>query len=224
VREAISYAIPYKEILSSALYGRAKPMFDGDANTPYEPTWPVPLKHGQDLDKARQLLKEADFPDGFKSTLSFNAGRTAVGEPTATLIQEALGKIGIEVALDKVASNDWLARMGTKTMPLLISEFYGWLDDPAYHFFWTYDGANNSVFNTANYSNPKLDVLIDRARFTYDPDVYRATMQAMVDTVMSDLPRIPLYSRIADYAMQKNVKGFEYWFHRYPDFRKLYKD
>ena len=30
VREAISYAIPYKEILSSALYGRAVPMYDGD--------------------------------------------------------------------------------------------------------------------------------------------------------------------------------------------------
>ena len=46
----------------------------------------------------------------------------------------------------------------------------------------------------------------------------------MVDIVMTDLPRIPLYRRYADYAMQKDVKGFEYWFHTHPDFRKLYKD
>ena len=35
VREAISYAIPYKEIISSALYNRAKPMFGGDPAQPY---------------------------------------------------------------------------------------------------------------------------------------------------------------------------------------------
>jgi peptide/nickel transport system substrate-binding protein len=224
VREAISYAIPYKDILSSAVYDRARPMFDGDPNRPYDPTWPVPLKHGQDLDKAKQLLAAAGFSNGFPSSLSFNASRGIVGEATAALIQDSFKQIRVEITLDKVAGDDWFARMAAKTMPMVINEFYGWLDDPAYNFFWTYDGANNSVFNTANYANPKLDVLIDRARFTYDPDVHRACVQAMVDTVMSDLPRVPLYSRIAHYAMQKNVKGFEYWFHRYPDFRKLYKD
>ena len=53
VREAISYAIPYKEILATALYGRAVPMFDGDPAKPYDPTWPVPIKHGTDLTKAK---------------------------------------------------------------------------------------------------------------------------------------------------------------------------
>ena len=47
VREAVSYAIPYKEIISSALYNRAKPMFGGDPSQPYpSATWPVPIKHG----------------------------------------------------------------------------------------------------------------------------------------------------------------------------------
>jgi peptide/nickel transport system substrate-binding protein len=46
----------------------------------------------------------------------------------------------------------------------------------------------------------------------------------MVDIVMTDLPRIPLYTRFADYAVQKNVQGYEYWFHTHPDFRKLYKE
>ena len=50
------------------------------------------------------------------------------------------------------------------------------------------------------------------------------SLNKMVDIVMTDLPRIPLYTRFADYAVQKNVKGFEYWFHTHPDFRKLYKE
>jgi peptide/nickel transport system substrate-binding protein len=49
-------------------------------------------------------------------------------------------------------------------------------------------------------------------------------MQKAVDIVMTELPRIPLYNRYADYAMQKNVDGFEYWFHTHPDFRKIYKN
>ena len=76
VREAISYAIPYKEIINSALYNRAKPMFGGDPDKPYpEGVWPVPLRHGQDLAKAKQLLTEAGFPDGFKTTLSYRPQR-----------------------------------------------------------------------------------------------------------------------------------------------------
>jgi peptide/nickel transport system substrate-binding protein len=114
--------------------------------------------------------------------------------------------------------------MASKTMPMVIAEFYGWLDYPDYFFFWTYDGANNSVFDTANYVNPELDKVIDVARFTRDPEVYKTSLNKMVDIVMTDLPRIPLYTRFADYAVQKNVQGFEYWFHTHPDFRKLYKD
>ena len=53
--------------------------------------------------------------------------------------------------------------------------------------------------------------------------VYEESISKMVDIVMTELPRIPLYTRFADYAMQKDVQGFEYWFHVHPDFRKLYK-
>lgn len=224
VREAISYAIPYKEILATALYGRAVPMFDGDPSKPYEPTWPVPIKHGTDLAKAKALLTEAGFPNGFKTTLSFDLSEATVREPTAILIQEALKKIGVEVSIEKVPGSNWFAQMASKTMPMVIAEFYGWLDYPEYHFFWTFHGGNNSVFNTANYVNPTLDKFIDAARFAPNNKVYKESLQSMVNIVMKELPRIPLYRKFADYAVQPNVKGFVYWFHTHPDFRTLYKE
>jgi peptide/nickel transport system substrate-binding protein len=177
VREAVSYAIPYKEIIESALYDRAKPMFDGDPSKPYpEGVWPVPIRHGQDLDKAKQLLTEAGFPNGFKTTLSFDLSEATVREPTAILIQEALKKIGVDIELEKVPGSNWFAQMASKTMPMVIAEFYGWLDYPDYFFFWTFDGKNNSVFDTCNYVNPDLDKLIDTARFTRDLTVYKETL------------------------------------------------
>lgn len=224
VRQAISYALPYKAILSSALYGRATPMYDGDPSKPYDPTWPVPQKHGTDLEKAKVLLAEAGFPNGFKTTLSFDLSEATTREPMAILIQESLKKIGVEVTLEKVPGSNWFAQMASKTMPMVIAEFYGWLDYPEYFFFWNYDGANNSVFDTMNYTNPEMDKIIEAARFAPDEKSYTEDLQKMVDLAMSDLPRIPLYRRYADYAMQKNVQGFEYWFHIHPDFRKLYKE
>ncbi len=224
VRQAISYALPYKEILSSALYGRAVPMYDGDPNKPYDPTWPVPLKHGTDLAKAKQLLTEAGYPNGFKTTLSIDLSEATTREPMAILIQESLKKIGVDVTIEKVPGSNWFAQMASKTMPFVIAEFYGWLDYPEYFFFWNYDGANNSVFDTMNYQNPVMDKYIEAARFAPDEKSYTQALQEMVDLAMTDLPRIPLYRRYADYAMQKDVKGFEYWFHTHLDFRKLYKE
>ncbi|WOB06232.1 ABC transporter substrate-binding protein [Piscinibacter gummiphilus] len=224
VRQAISYAIPYKEILSSALYNRGVGMFGGDPSKPYAPTWPVPIKYTADLAKAKALLAEAGFPNGFKTTLSFDLSEATVREPTAILIQESLKKIGVEVTLEKVPGSNWFAQMASKTMPMVIAEFYGWLDYPEYFFFWNFDGKNNAVFNTANYTNPVLDEQIEIARFASDDKVYKASLQKMVDIVMTDLPRIPLYTRFSDFAMQKNVQGFEYWFHTHPDFRKFYKE
>ncbi len=76
----------------------------------------------------------------------------------------------------------------------------------------------------ANYVNPDLDKVIETARFTRDPAVYKESLAKMTDIVMTELPRIPLYTRSADYAMLKDVHGFEYWFHVHPDFRKIYKE
>ena len=39
----------------------------------------------------------------------------------------------------------------------------------------------------------------------------------------SDMPRIPIYQPYVNVAMQKNVSGYEYWFHRRLDYRTFVK-
>ena len=43
------------------------------------------------------------------------------------------------------------------------------------------------------------------------------------DLAFTDIPRIPLYQPFVNVAMQKNISGYQYWFHRRLDYRALVK-
>jgi peptide/nickel transport system substrate-binding protein len=223
VREAIAYALPYEDMMATALYGRAMPMFGAEPGSAYAPTWPVPSPYYTDIAKAKELLAEAGFPDGFKSEIYFDLGQATTREPLALLTQSALAEIGIELEVNKIPGANWFAKMAEKDMPMAVADFYAWLDWPEYHFFWTYHGGNNSVFNTANYVNPELDALIDQARFEADPAAYEGLITDMIEIVMTDVPRIPIARWYLDTAIQSNVEGYKYWFHTMLDFRPLSK-
>jgi len=45
----------------------------------------------------------------------------------------------------------------------------------------------------------------------------------MIQIAYDDVPRIPLFQPSQDVAMQKNVMGYQYWFHLQPDYRQLFK-
>ena len=103
--------------------------------------------------------------------------------------------------------------------------FSGWLDYPEYFFFWCYDGQN-SVFNTMSYQSPKMDAFIATARAAAaagDMGAYKAAVLGFVDLAWADIPRIPIYQPFVSIAMQQNVSGYEYWFHRRLDYRAMAK-
>ena len=225
VREAVGYAIPYQKIMDAVLFGLGKPMFGAAADAPTQVAWPQPTKLDTDLDKARALLAEAGYGDGFETTLSFDLGFAGVNEPLCVLVQESLAQIGIKTTINKIPGANWRTELNKKVMPLYTNVFSGWLDYPEYFFFWCYHG-NNSVFNTMSYQSPQMDALIDGARAAAavgDQAVYDQDVKGFVDLAFTDLPRIPLYQPYVNVAMQKNVTGYQYWFHRRLDYRALVK-
>jgi peptide/nickel transport system substrate-binding protein len=225
VRQAVAYAIPYQKIMDAVLFGLAKPMFGAAPGTPITATWPQAHQYNTDMAKAKQLMAEAGYPNGFDTTLSFDLGFAAVNEPQCDLIQESLGQIGIRAPLNKTPGANWRTELNKKTMPLFTNVFSGWLDYPEYFFYWCYDGQN-SVFNTMSYQSKTMDGFIDGARqaaATGDKATYEKDVKSFVDLAFTDIPRIPLYQPYVNVAMQKNVSGYQYWFHRRLDYRALVK-
>lgn len=220
VRRAIAYAIPYEAIIKDAMYGRAKPLF-GAKDADYAAAWPVPSPYYTDLDKARKLLAEAGYPDGFSSQITFDLSKATVDEPTALLIQNSLAKIGVKTTVEKIPGANWFAKLSEKKMPMVLTSFHAWLDWPDYHFYWTYDGKNNSVFNVADYTSDKMDALIEDARFQSDAAKSDADVKGFVALAMQDVPKIPIAQPFVDVAMQKNITGYVYQPTAQLDFRSI---
>jgi peptide/nickel transport system substrate-binding protein len=221
LRQALAWAMPYEQIQSSAFFGRAVPMYGGPAEIS-KPVWPQAFPYVTDLDKAKALMKEAGFATGLETTLSLDTGTATVGEPTVVLIQESLAKIGINAAISKIPGANWRATLNKKELPLALNRFSGWLDYPEYYFYWNFHG-NNSIFNISSYQSKEMDALIDKARFTTDAAEYEKTVKEFIALCIRDVPVIPLNQPIHDVAMQKNISGYEFWFHREPDYRQFIK-
>ena len=225
VRQAVAYAVPYQKIIDAVLFGLGKPMYGAPAGTPTQVAWPQAHQYNLDLAKARTLMAEAGYPNGFETTLSFDLGFAGINEPLCVLVQESLGQIGIKTTINKVPGANWRTELNKKELPLFTNVFSGWLDYPEYFFFWCYHGAN-SVFNTMSYQSPSMDKLIDAARQSAavgDKATYDSSVKGFVDLAFSDVPRIPLFQPYSNIAMQKNVSGYQYWFHRRLDYRAFVK-
>jgi peptide/nickel transport system substrate-binding protein len=221
VRQAVAWALPYDKLFDNAIYKRANKLYGG--KLPVTSTaWPQATAYATDLAKAKALMAEAGLAGGIDTTLSFDLGGATVGEPMAVLVQEALASIGIRAQINKIPGATWRAALLKKDMPMVINRFGGWLDYPEYFFFWCYHGQN-AVFNTMSYQNAKLDKIITNARFAESKPLYDAAVKEMIQLAFDEVPRIPLLQPTMDVAMQKDVQGYQYWFHLQPDYRQLFK-
>jgi len=224
-RQAVAYAIPYQKIMDAVMFGLANPMFGVESNKASSLAWPQPHGYTTDLAKAKALLAEAGYPNGLDTTLSFDLGFAVINEPLCVLVQESLAEIGIRASLNKVPGANWRAELLKKELPMIANFFSGWLDYPEYFFFWCYHGQN-AVFNTMSYQDKEMDAFIEAARRAAaegDESGYAASVKGFVDKAFLDVPRVPLFQPYLNVALQKNISGYRYWFHRQLDYRSLVK-
>jgi peptide/nickel transport system substrate-binding protein len=224
VRQAVAYAIPYQKIVEAAMFGHARPLFGGPSNNVSEIVWPQPTGYKTDLAKAKELMA-ASGVGPIETTISFDLGDGVNSEPIAVLIQESFAQIGIKLAINKVPGANWRSEMAKKSMPMMINFFSGWLDYPEYFFFWCYSGQN-AIFNTPSYVNKDMDAFIDgayAAAAVGEKEKYATNVKGFISKAYNEVPRVPIFQPYLNVAMQKNISGYSYWFHRQVDYRSIVK-
>ena len=181
VRQAVCQAIERKEIVRALYHGLAvvaeshlPPMLWGQAELP-------PYEYN--LDRARQLLGRAGYPDGFKTELCYmSAARTYFPEPKVMgeVLQAMLAEVGIEVELKAVDWSSYLERVGKGEHKMALGGWVGDTGDPDNYLYVTLD--DNNVDRRRGGSNLCL---------FKDPEVHKRLLKARQIVVQED--RAELY-------------------------------
>ena len=221
VRHAISYAVPYEAIVRLALFGRARAL-DGGPPQVTTPVWPQPGPYTTDPARAKALLAEAGYPDGFETTLSYDLSNAAINEPLCVLLQDSLAAIGVRASLNKVPGANWRTQLASRKMPFLVHTFGGWLAAPYMYFGFVYY-ENAGLHDAAAYETPRMRQLIDISHYSADSAAVHAAETQYIQLAFDDLPMIPLFQPTFNVGTRQNIGGIAYWFFRQLDYRLLTK-
>jgi len=192
VREAISYAIDQKPIIDTVFLGAGDP-----ANSIIGPNvwghYDVE-KFTQDIEKAKALLAEAGFPNGFKAKIWVN------DNPVRRDIA-AIETVEWGAFLDGTARGDhemFLLGWGTVTR------------DPDYGIYELVSTTTmGSAGNRSFYSNPTVDKLLEEGRTELDPEKRKAIYKEIQEIIRKDIPMYMIIYPLQNVVTQKNIKNFK---------------
>jgi peptide/nickel transport system substrate-binding protein len=219
VRQAMNYALPREEILKTVFQDLADKQ-TGCIPDIYPDFTDKFWTYDADLDKAKSLLAEAGFKDGFKSTLSYDAGNP-VQEPIAILFQTALRKIGVEIVLNKVPAATFYDFVTKREQPLIFYLDSPWVPDPGYSTQLYFN--SKSYVDYSNYANSEVDDLIKSGLQTLDPTVRNETYTKAQQIVMNEAPWVFIAWPRYVLARRSNLKGFTYYTSNNLRFQDFYR-
>ena len=214
VRKALAYAIPYKSIINAARgsWGKRTVYY----LVPAMPGYVADNPYDTDLEKAKELLAEAGYPNGFKTTLWWSSVRT-VDRLASLLIQESFARAGIELELKGVQDPVMWAEVFKGDVPLnLGTASVQTADSVGLVYNWFHSKAITNKTNFAFYENSQVDQWIDTAMGSTDMGEIDTNVRNVVLQALEDVPYIPLYQRLEalpfSSAIDPGPIGFEYVF------------
>ena len=218
VRQAIAYAIPYQDLFDSIYFGRGNPLFGASGNAT---RMKFPQAHGYSYDpeKARQLLAEAGFPNGFDFELSYCTCKSDYFEPMAVAIKDSLGKIGINAIIAKKPAAQFDETLVDKSYEVMLNNVISWLTSPDYWFNVFYSGDHRS--NYGSYKSAEMEALLTEAKTAPTEDAYVAANLKMIDLALNDVPLLFIRNGAFEIAMDQEMSAYTYWFHSLPDARYI---
>ena len=209
VRQALNYAVDKKAITDHILMGLATPM-----DSPMGPAWGyVPGKaYEYNPDKAKALLAQAGYPNGFETTLLTPQGHYLMDSQVSEAVVGYLDKVGVKVKLQVM---EWATYMNALSVPAKQANWdlflLGWAPSTGDADWALRPNFATSMWppedNDALYSNSTVDALLMKGMTSTDQNVRLNAYQQVQQLVFDDAPWIFLHVQKVVTGIRNRIAG-----------------
>lgn len=207
VREALDLSIDRRALAEVAMEGMGTPQ--GQLVTPNIFGWNPNLQMTTpNLPRARQLLQEAGYPNGFRMVLNFTIDRLPGDRGVGTALAQMFARIGVEAqAAGQPAAVVFPARARGELSTMMAG--WGTLTGEASYYYSANAHTNDpqrrlGQFNWYGYSNPEMDRLIQAAEFELDENKRRELLMQIGALFNQERVVLPLASVASAWAIRRD--------------------
>jgi peptide/nickel transport system substrate-binding protein len=206
VRQAISCAINRQEVIDTAQVGEGQ--VTGPLTMPAYASDPSTLFcYKQDIDKAKDLMKQAGMADGFSATVIAATGEPPYASAEAQVLQSQLAAIGIKLDIKLMELNVYVDAWLKGDFDMAVALNGGRPDPyPMYNRYFTKDG---NLLKVSNFTDDELDSELQQGRAETDVAKRKVIFQKFEAHLAEMSPWIWLSTSYSYTAQLKTVKGFE---------------
>ena len=205
VRQAVAYAVDKKEIIQAAYWG----LGEYTNNQPFlnRSRMYIPVKDREyDPAKAKQLLAEAGYPNGFKTEFLQFSNTTYLDGCQVVVGQ--LKKIGIEGTLKVIDRAPYHENLRKGEYTITVRGDSERLDPDDAYYLYLHSGEIDKN-NWSRYNNKEMDALLEKGRTAWKWEDRVPIYQKVVEIIKEDLPILYLAKSVIPVAYRDYVKGFE---------------
>lgn len=220
VRQAMNYAVDVQAIVDALFDGYGKPAAGYVSSN--ELGYGVVEPFGYDPAKARDLLAEAGYPDGFEMGMACPSGAYINFEEVCEAVAGYLGEVGIDISLEIMESGQFWEQEANKELPPLFGDSWSTLSGEALRRLQGALGGNEAAYSS--WSDPVIDDYLAQISTEVDRDVRRQLYEELQVYMQENPPFIYLYEPVAFEAQRTRVSDYnprpaeDYWlFETYVD-------
>ena len=209
VRQAFDYAVNQQGIVDKIMKGFGTPaaQLSPKGYLGHNPA----LQTRFDLDKAKQLMKEAGHEAGFTISMMAPNNRYVNDEKIAQAVAAMLAKINVKVDLKTIPKAQYWPEFDKRAADVMMIGWHADTEDSNnfYEFLVACPNADTGAgqYNSGNYCNPKIDEMIKAANTEVDPDKRAKIMQDVEQILHDEAAYIPLHWQDLAWAAKKNVRA-----------------
>lgn len=207
VRKAICYAIDREKCINTAFSGRGKEATGAPVTETFAGFDPsLDGTYTYNPEKAKELLAEAGYPDGFDLTI-LSTSTYSMHELPAISIQDDLKAIGINVTLDLP---DWATRLtkgnASDYQAAIVGMSFDYADPDCLMTYFYGDAVSNN--HPIAFKDAELDALFDKGRAVLDEEEHNKIYTQLYERILETAPAAFFMWRDQSYTMLEGVHGF----------------